>query len=118
MKRAFTGRHRGRLGYAGGSGVVWDLVKSDYPDRAKKASLLKFDQVLGLGLATYREEKVEISAEARQLLAQREKLRAEKRFAGADEMRRRLAEMGYKVMDKRAFPRKYAGRRVLRVLNW
>mgnify|MGYP001563887046 FL=1 len=89
--------------------VVWEMAKSDYPGRAKKASLLKFDQVLGLGLATYREEKVEISAEARQLLAQREKLRAEKRFAGADEMRRRLEEMGYKVMDKKSIPAEIRG---------
>ena len=81
--------------------IVWEMAKSDYPGSAKKASLLKFDQVLGLGLAEYREEKVEITAEARGLLAQREGLRAEKRFAEADQVRKQLLEMGYRVEDKR-----------------
>lgn len=79
--------------------VVWELVKSDYPGRAKKASLLKFDEVLGLGLAIYREEKTEVTTEAKGLLAQREKLRKEKKFAEADGVRRQLEELGYSVED-------------------
>ena len=31
--------------------VVWDLVHASLPDDAKKATLLAFDQVMGLGLA-------------------------------------------------------------------
>jgi len=30
--------------------VVWDLIKSDYPEDKKMATLLEFDKVLGLGL--------------------------------------------------------------------
>ncbi|MFH0805255.1 MAG: cysteine--tRNA ligase, partial [Patescibacteria group bacterium] len=33
-----------------GLAIVWDLLKSDYPASAKKASLLKFDKILGLQL--------------------------------------------------------------------
>ena len=88
------------LDLPGALAIVWGLVKSDYPDRAKKASLLKFDKVLGLGLAEYRGKKVEITDEARGLLAQREKLRAEKRFAEADQVRKQLEEKGYRVRDE------------------
>ncbi|MFZ2202094.1 MAG: cysteine--tRNA ligase [Microgenomates group bacterium] len=80
--------------------IVWDLVKSDYPGRAKKASLLKFDEVLGLGLAQYRVEKIVITAEAHELLKKREQLRAEKRFAEADELRKQLEVLGYQVRDE------------------
>jgi len=55
---------------------------------------------LGLGLAEYRGKKVEITDEARGLLAQREKLRAEKRFAEADQVRKQLEEKGYRVRDE------------------
>lgn len=84
--------------------VVWELVKSDYSGSAKKGSLLKFDEVLGLGLATYREEKTEVTAEAKGLLVQREKLRAEKKFAEADEVRGQLESLGYKIEDTETGP--------------
>lgn len=80
--------------------IVWELVKSDYPDRAKKASLFKFDTVLGLELAQYQEEKVEVSPEAKGLLEKREALRGEKRWGEADRVRKQLEEMGYAVRDE------------------
>jgi len=79
--------------------VVWDLVKSDYPGRAKKASLLKFDEVLGLGLAKSRSKNSEVSEVAKELLKKREGLRAEHRFEEADAVREELEKMGYKVED-------------------
>ncbi len=79
--------------------VVWDLVKSNYPSSAKKKSLLRFDEVLGLDLAAYRVERVEITDEARDLVTKRERLREEKRFAEADKIREDLGRLGYKVLD-------------------
>ncbi len=79
--------------------IVWELVKSEYPGGAKKASILKFDEVLGLGLAEYGRVKSEISDQALGLLNQREALRKEKRFGDADKIRVQLEEMGYRVMD-------------------
>jgi len=55
---------------------------------------------LGLGLAEYREKKVEVTDETMGLLAQREKLREEKRFAEADQVRKQLEEKGYRVRDE------------------
>ena len=75
--------------------VVWELAKSGYPDGAKRASLLKFDEVLGLNLENSRQ----ISGEIKKLLEQREILRGEKRFEEADEVRRQIEKLGYRVKD-------------------
>jgi len=80
--------------------VVWELVKSDYPDGAKKASLLKFDEVLGLGFGKVKSKKSKgESREVKKLLEQREMLRREKRFVEADEVRVKIEELGYRVED-------------------
>ncbi len=80
--------------------VVWELVKSDYPDGAKKASLLKFDEVLGLGLGKVRSQKSKgESGEVKKLIEQRERLRGEKRFEEADEVRGQIEKLGYRVKD-------------------
>jgi cysteinyl-tRNA synthetase len=75
--------------------VVWELAKSGYPDGAKRASLLKFDEVLGLNLKNSRQ----ISGEIKKLLEQREMLRREKRFLEADEVRRQIEKLGCRVKD-------------------
>ncbi|MEK7525374.1 MAG: cysteine--tRNA ligase [Patescibacteria group bacterium] len=79
--------------------IVWEMAKSDYPGRAKKASLLKFDEVLGLGLAEARDQKSEVGEEAKKLLEKREELRKARKFEESDAIRDELAKMGYKVMD-------------------
>lgn len=82
--------------------VVWEMAKSDYPEGAKKRSILKFDEVLGLELKNSRTQKLKnssISEEAKELLAERERLRKEKKYAEADEIRKDIEEMGYKVED-------------------
>ncbi|MBI2326660.1 cysteine--tRNA ligase [Candidatus Collierbacteria bacterium] len=81
--------------------VAWELVKSDYPDGAKRASLLKFDEVLGLGLSKTRikNDELRISNEVNELLKKREALRREKRFAEADEVRGQIEKLGFRVED-------------------
>lgn len=53
-------------------------------------------RVFGLKLE---EEKLEISAENKELIEKREQLRREKKFAEADEIRRKLVEKGINVED-------------------
>lgn len=65
--------------------ITWDLLKSKYPDSAKKATLLKFDKVLGLGLAEYKLGKPPKKVE--QLVEKREKLRKEGKWKEADRVR-------------------------------
>src|SRR3989344_1761859 len=55
------------------------------------------DKVLGLKLLEKREEK--IPAEVEKLLSEREAARAKKDFARADEIRKKISEMGWAVED-------------------
>ncbi len=80
--------------------IMWEMVKSDYPDSAKKRSVLKFDNVLGLRLKEKSEEKeAPLSAEVKQLVAERDAARAQKDWAKSDELRKQLEAMGYEVKD-------------------
>jgi len=79
--------------------IVWEMVRSDYPASAKKRSLLKFDDVLGLGLSEYKEEKVEVPDEVRKLIKEREKLRKTGNFGEADKVRDEIKEKGFIIED-------------------
>ncbi|HEY4695080.1 MAG TPA: cysteine--tRNA ligase [Candidatus Nanoarchaeia archaeon] len=83
--------------------IVWELVKSDYPDSAKLKSLLKFDQVLGLDLEN--QARIKVSAEVENLVSEREKARKDKDFVKSDEIRKQIAEIGYEVIDDPAGPK-------------
>ena len=79
--------------------IVWEMVKSDYPSSAKKRSLLTMDKILGLGLAEYKEEEIEIPKEIKLLIEKREKLRKEENFTEADRVRAEIEGKGYQVED-------------------
>lgn len=80
-----------------GLAVVWELMKSNYPDGAKKQSLLKMDEVLGLGLKNV--PPLSIPPEVQALVEERERIRADKDYAKADDIRHRLKELGFTVDD-------------------
>ncbi len=61
------------------------------------------DEVLGLKLTEKKEEK--IPAEIQNLLAERESARKEKDFAQADEIRKKISEMGWIIEDSPSGPR-------------
>lgn len=79
--------------------VVWEMAKSNLPGYDKYELLIRFDDVLGLRLAEYVVSPVEASEEVRKLLARREELRDEKRFGEADEIRKQIESMGFRVKD-------------------
>ncbi|HET7507913.1 MAG TPA: DALR domain-containing protein, partial [Solirubrobacterales bacterium] len=56
-------------------------------------------ELVGLGTLTQPDEGVEADHDARQLMEEREEARAAKDFARADEIRDRLAELGWTVRD-------------------
>ncbi len=78
--------------------VVWELVKSEESDVAKKSILLEMDKVLGLELGSYKEK--EMSEEVLDLLKQREVYRTEKNWVEADKIRDQLVALGVEVKDK------------------
>ena len=89
------GKRRANLNMPEALAVVWDLVKSNLPEGAKRASLLRMDGVLGLDLA----QKSKIPQEVQELVKEREKLRKEEKWEEADRIRVKIEKMGYKVED-------------------
>lgn len=78
--------------------IVWEVVKSNIADYDKYELILSFDEVLGLRLGeSGRDEK--IPDKVQKLVVEREKLRAEKSFEEADEVRREIEKLGYEVED-------------------
>lgn len=86
--------------------VVWDLVKSDYPVSARKASLFKFDQVLGLGLMEKSTEAPFVVPEdVAKLIKLREEFRQKGDYIRADEARKKISDLGYLLKDAEGGPR-------------
>ncbi len=79
--------------------IAWEMVGSDYPGSAKKQSLLKMDEVLGLQLSSFKPEKVEVPADIQELIDKREELRKAGEFSEADAVREQIKEKGFIVED-------------------
>lgn len=78
---------------------VWEAVKSDMPDGEKYQLLCDLDNIFGLGLADSKKESID--PEVNKLLAKREELRKEGKYAESDTIRDLLEkEYHYKVQDK------------------
>lgn len=82
-----------------GIAIVWELLKSDVSAANKKATLLQFDEILGLQLASWEPKTEDIPAAILQLAEQREQARLQKDWAAADTARDELAKQGYQVVD-------------------
>ncbi len=83
--------------------IVWELLKSKNSSSDKKATLLEIDKILGLGLDNppiIEEEIVDVPDEVSDLIDEREKLRREKRFHLADQVRDKIKRLGFDVLDK------------------
>jgi len=92
--------------------VVWKLVKDDSLSPAnKRATLLDFDQVLGLKLDENEFEVKDIPEEIQGLLNERESARINKNFQKSDELRDQIKNLGFEVKDTENGPRlsKYQG---------
>lgn len=86
--------------------ILWELIKSDYPDGAKRRSALLMDNTLGLGLADVAATPAtEIPDELQLLLRQREEARNAKDFAKADTLRKKISEAGFTIEDTPEGPR-------------
>jgi cysteinyl-tRNA synthetase len=79
-------------------GVVWKMAKdTGLSSDEKRSLLLRFDQVLGLGVSEWR--RAELPPDLRALLEQREAARAARDYATADALRDRLAQAGVIIKD-------------------
>lgn len=81
--------------------AAWNLVREAHrrQDRSAWDTILDFDRVLGLGLGAMVTASSAIPAEVQELAEARLKARAARDWQKADELRRRIAELGYTVED-------------------
>jgi len=78
--------------------VVQEVLKSDLEPAAKLATVLDFDQVLGLDLDRVNQADV-LPEEVRKRVEARQKARADKKWALSDQIRDELQALGYVVQD-------------------
>lgn len=86
-----------------GLALLWDLVKdTKISNKDKKATLLDFDRVFGLGLDKLKKEI--IPEKINEIVKQREIARNNKDWAESDELRIKIEKLGYKVKDSSTGP--------------
>jgi cysteinyl-tRNA synthetase len=84
--------------------LLWDVVKDEnMSDADKKATILDFDKVLGLGFEDLKEEK--IPENVLKLVEEREHVRKNKDFQKSDELREKINALGYEVKDTNTGPK-------------
>ncbi len=81
--------------------VAWQLLRGDVEDlRVTRATLAKFDDVLGLGLAEWRPHVEEVPEQIRALAESRAEARKKRQWAEADRLRAELAGNGWEMEDR------------------
>jgi cysteinyl-tRNA synthetase len=101
LKGAFISELCTDLNSARGIALMWETLGSTALSPAeKRAALLSFDEVLGLGMSTWKEVAVEVPAAVQELLERRANARASKQWAESDSLREQIKGLGYSVEDK------------------
>jgi cysteinyl-tRNA synthetase len=78
--------------------IISKLMKDSILSNSEKYSLIiKFDEVLGLGLANISED---IPKEIFGLAEEREKLRSQKKYMESDKVREKIEKQGYTILDE------------------
>lgn len=78
--------------------ILWDVFKDEnMSDADKKATVLDFDKVLGLGFENLKKEA--IPENILKLAEEREEARKNKDFKKSDELRAEINSLGYEVKD-------------------
>jgi len=80
--------------------VLWGVVsEKSLESNEKLALLLAFDDILGLGVSSWTEQKDEIPAEVLELAEKRIAARASKNWAESDRLRDEITKRGFVVQD-------------------
>ncbi len=79
--------------------VMWDLIRSEASTADKLATLIKFDDVLGLKIKEVWEAAKVIPDTVRKLIDEREAARKAKDFTRSDELRKAIESNGYILED-------------------
>jgi cysteinyl-tRNA synthetase len=84
--------------------VLWDMLKTENLDSSEKLYLAyDFDRIFGLDLDKVKDETnvADIPDEIRQLSEQRTEAKRNKNFKLSDELRDKIKEKGYEILDKK-----------------
>jgi len=102
LKQAFMDAINDDMNMPAALAVVWEIAKNSNRSKIYASILDKFDTVLSLDVAKEpfkKEVKVETDSEIEELLEKRKQARLNKDFKLSDEIRDKLLELGYKVID-------------------
>jgi cysteinyl-tRNA synthetase len=78
---------------------MWSMLGSDADPAMKSATLIKMDEVLGLGLAAVIGKPLEVPPEVMKLVHAREAARKAKDWKESDRLRDEIAAKGFVVED-------------------
>ena len=79
--------------------LLHSVFKSDLSPADKLATIYEFDRVLGLGLEKYQQETIVVSDKVQKLLDSRQQARDEKDWNLSDQLRDKIAGLGFDVKD-------------------
>ncbi len=82
-----------------GLAVMWDMLKSNVPDTMKKTTLLRMDEILGLGLAQAKREVIDVPIDVQVLIDERAGARQARDWAKADALRKEIEAAGFSLKD-------------------
>ncbi len=83
-----------------GLAVAWEALRGALEPATRRATLLEFDRVLGLGLATWEPQEEPVPAEIQALADARVAARQAKHWSEADRLRAALHAAGWEMEDR------------------
>jgi cysteinyl-tRNA synthetase len=96
----FTGAINDDLNTPRALALGWEVLRGGLPPAVKRATLLAFDRVFGLDLASWRPKEEAVPEAVQALAAERAAARAAKQWAKADRLRAELQAAGWEVEDR------------------
>jgi cysteinyl-tRNA synthetase len=80
--------------------LAWDVLRGELPPSTRKATLLAFDRVFGLGLASWQPKREVVPDAVRALAEARAAARAARQWEAADRLRGELHAAGWEMEDR------------------
>lgn len=99
FRQKFLEKISNDLNYPEALAVVWEVVKSNIPGYDKYELLIDFDEVLGLKFREVISKKTPVPQKVKTLIDKREQFRKQKKWQKADEIRKEIEKLGWKIED-------------------
>jgi cysteinyl-tRNA synthetase len=80
--------------------LAWEVLRGELPEETKRATLLEFDRVLGLGLGTWAPKTESIPESIAVLAEARAAARQLRQWAEADRLRAEIQAAGWEMEDR------------------